>query len=178
MEKNILNKKEINKELQVKSISLKQVVPAICKFNIAYEKYKRKFVYPWSLKIEINLEKERCLDNGLPSADYRTEVSMVKHIILKDLLQKFPSSIHYVGFIYRNYRLELFLYVKVPVPVNHFLEQKKNNSVELISYELKRDVKWNLVNEYFKRAIQNMNNLNEKIDVRWYDRFLSRKLIF
>ena len=118
--------------------------------NQAYDNYKLKVDYPWCLIISIGLNLDRLDKNGLPSGEesniaYREEDEFVTQI------KKITIS-HYIGHLFNDGFLDVYVYLNEPKAVNTYL-QTQLNKPELkrgIGYRINKDPDWETVAPFMK----------------------------
>ena len=115
---------------------------AIGAFNRGYKDYAEKSNYPWSLKINMELNSENCNPNGLPLADENKLVNKLEDELVENMAK--ISPIHNVGHLFNSNHLDIYLYVRDKKKINEWLkmEIKKENLTRSFTYELISDKKW------------------------------------
>ena len=115
---------------------------AVGAFNRGYKDYKEKSDYPWSLKINMELNSEKCNPNGLPLADENKLANQLEDELVENLSE--ISPVHNVGHLFNSNHLVIYLYVRDKIKVDEWLKKeiKKENLKRSFSYELNKDKKW------------------------------------
>lgn len=124
--------------------------PMIGSVNSAYKSYKNKKAYPWCLQIHIALDLENVKSNGLP---LKTELDIANRF--EDDLIKGVSklaTVHYIGHIYNDSFLDVYVYLDKPEKVNEYLQKRVNepNIKRGFAYEMKQDADWITVTPFLK----------------------------
>ncbi len=121
---------------------------AIGAFNRGYKDYEEKSNYPWSLKINVELNSEKCNPNGLPTADENELANQLEDELVKNLLK--ISPVHNVGHLFNSNHLDIYLYVRDKNKVDEWLKREVKN-VDLkrsFSYELVKDKNWDTTRNF------------------------------
>ncbi|WP_338647903.1 DUF695 domain-containing protein [Flavobacterium sp. KS-LB2] len=115
---------------------------AIGAFNRGYKNYNEKFNYPWSLKIDIELNPKNCSANGLPLEDESKLTNQFEDELVKNMSK--ISPVHNVGHLFNSNHLNIYLYVRDKAKINEWLqtEIKKENLIRSFTYEIVEDKKW------------------------------------
>lgn len=124
---------------------------AIGSFNKAYENYERKSKYPWCLKISIGLKLENCEDNGLPGE----EENIIANKFEDELLEKIKSLTigHYVGHLFNDTFLDIYVYLDNPEKVHEWLQTQTNKDgvIRGFGYEINKDKKWETMASFMNK---------------------------
>ncbi|MGK0233082.1 DUF695 domain-containing protein [Candidatus Marifrigoribacter sp. Uisw_064] len=115
---------------------------AIGAFNRGYKDYKEKSNYPWSLKINMELNSEKCNPNGLPLDDESELANKLENELVENLSK--ISPVHNVGHLFNSNHLDIYLYVRNKNKIDEWLKReiKKENLIRSFSYELTKDKNW------------------------------------
>ena len=124
--------------------------PVIGSFNMAYKNYSQKSTYPWCLKISIALELKNLFENGLP----KDEESAVANKLEDDLLLELKklSTAHYIGHLFNDTFLDIYIYLDDPKKVHEYLQTQINKEglIRGFAYEINEDATWTTVNGFLK----------------------------
>lgn len=115
---------------------------AIGGFNRGYRNYKEKHYYPWSLKITMALNSEKCNPNGLPMDGENELANKFEDELVENLSN--ISPIHNVGHLFNNNYLDIYLYVRDKNKIDEWLEMEiqKEKLIRSFNYELIKDENW------------------------------------
>ncbi|MES2062829.1 MAG: DUF695 domain-containing protein [Bacteroidota bacterium] len=124
--------------------------PAIGSFNMAYKNYSGKAKYLWCLKINMALELKNVSKNGLP-LKVESDIANRYQDSLINVINK-TATLHYIGHLYNDSFLDIFIYLDDPEKVNQFLkaEVNKKNVTRGFAYEIKQDPTWQTVAPFLK----------------------------
>lgn len=119
-------------------------------FNMAYKTYDKKAKFPWCLKIAIDLELKNLFANGLPKNEENAIANKVENGLLSEI-QKITTG-HYVGHLFHDTFLEIYIYLDNPKRVNDYLQTQVNKEglIRSFGYEINEDPKWAMVDEFLK----------------------------
>jgi len=124
--------------------------PAIGSFNLAYNDYNKKSQFPWCLKLAIGLELDSLYDNGLP----KEGESQIANKLEDELLAKIKTitTAHYVGHLFNDTFLDVYVYLDEPKKVHAFLQTQINKPglIRGFGYEINKDPIWSTVNPFLK----------------------------
>ena len=124
--------------------------PVIGSFNLAYKNYDKKTKYPWCLKIAIGLNLDSLFENGLP----KDSESKVANKLEDDLLAEVKklSTAHYVGHLFNDTFLDIYIYLDDPEKVHNYLQTQINKEglIRGFGYEINKDPSWATVKEFMK----------------------------
>jgi hypothetical protein len=124
--------------------------PMIGSLNMGYKNYDRKAQYPWCLKLAIGLELENLYDNGLP----KQEESEIANRLEDELLDKIKTlaTAHYIGHLFNDTFLDVYVYLDNPKEVHEFLQTQINKEglIRGFGYEINQDPQWTTVKELLK----------------------------
>ena len=116
--------------------------PIICSFNMAYRDFKQKSNYPWCLTISIALDLKNLYPNKLPLP----EETQIANDIQDQLVSKIKkiTKVEYVGHLFNDAFLDIYIYLNKPDRVHEFLqiEKDKESLIRGIAYEIKEDPNW------------------------------------
>ena len=122
--------------------------PVVGSFNMAYKDYDKKSKFPWCLSISIGLKMENCKENGLPKSEEIPIANRFEYELLEKI--KEITTAHYVGHLFNDTFLDVYIYLDDPEKVHQWL-QTQINKEELIrgfGYEINQDPKWKTVKNY------------------------------
>jgi hypothetical protein len=120
--------------------------PILGTINQSYKNYDKKKQYPWCLRITIGLEKYQ--SNGLPEGDETAIATGQEDSILEGI--KSLETAHYVGHIFNDGFLDLYIYLPDPKKVHAYLQARieKKDHVRSFVYEIKEDSDWEQVKAF------------------------------
>jgi hypothetical protein len=125
--------------------------PIIGSLNMEYKNYDKKDQYPWCLKIAIGLELENLHDNGLP----KQEESEIANRLEDELMEKIKTlaTAHYIGHLFNDTFLDVYVYLNDPKKVHEFLQTQINKEglIRGFGYEISEDPKWTIVQGLLKQ---------------------------
>ncbi len=113
--------------------------------NKAYKTYSRKADFPWCLHIGISLQADQVQPNGLPKSD-ESDIAYKQEDELLDEIKKLGPA-HFVGHIFNDSFLDLYVYLQEPEAAHKFL-QTQINKPDLhrgFGYEINEDKEWSRV---------------------------------
>jgi Family of unknown function (DUF695) len=124
--------------------------PVIGSFNLAYKSFDKKAEFPWCLKLAIGLDLDSVFDNGLPKDGESKIANKLEDELLADIRKL--TTAHYVGHLFDDTFLDVYIYVDDPKKIHDFL-QTQINKVGLIrgfGYEINNDPGWTTVKPFLK----------------------------
>ncbi|WP_422104826.1 DUF695 domain-containing protein [Winogradskyella sp.] len=135
-------------EFAVVQAKLEDGRPAIGSFNFAYKNYEYKSQYPWCLKIAIGLDLEKCKENGLPEPEETSIANKFEDELLKNIKEMTTS--HYVGHLFNDTFLDVYVYLDDPEKVHQWLQTQINKEglTRGFGYEINEDPKWKTINQF------------------------------
>jgi hypothetical protein len=124
--------------------------PVIGSFNMAYKNYDKKIKYSWCLTISMALDTANLFENGLP----KSNESAIANKLEDELLLKIKKldTAHYVGHLFNDTFLDIYIYLDEPEKIHQYL-QTQINKVGLarpFSYEINQDPQWATVKGFLK----------------------------
>jgi hypothetical protein len=124
--------------------------PVVGSFNMAYKEYKEKSDYPWCLTISIALDTKNLYPNKLPFPG-ETKISNDEEAQLVSKIKKITKII-YVGHLFNDTFLDVYIYLDEPEKVHEFLQLEKDRQSLLrgIKYEIKKDPNWSEVESFLE----------------------------
>jgi len=124
--------------------------PVIGSINKAYKNFNNKTAYPWCLKINIALESKNCTENGLPNKQESDIANRFEDQLLKEI--KTLAIAHYIGHLYNDTFLDVYIYLDNPEKVQKYLQSQINKKgiTRPIAYEIKKDIGWGTVASLIK----------------------------
>ena len=99
--------------------------PVIGSFNVAYEKYSYKASYPWCLEISIGLDLENVNEDGLPNNQEESSIVNKLEDELVSEIKKITTA-HYIGHLFNDTFLDVYIYLDDPEKVHNFLQIQTN----------------------------------------------------
>jgi hypothetical protein len=124
--------------------------PAIGSFNFAYKNYSKKAEYPWCLKIAIELDSINLLENGLPTNEESAVANKLEDELLSEI--KKITTAHYIGHLFNDGFLDVYIYLEKPEKVNAYLQAQTNkkNLIRGIGFEIQKDAAWSYAKDFFE----------------------------
>jgi len=124
--------------------------PATGSINLGYKNYALKTQYPWCLRISISLDLENVYNNGLPNSDERAIAYALEDALLAEI--KKHATAHYIGHLYNNTYLDIYIYLDNPEKVHQYLQTQINNHALTrgFGYEINRDAEWQEVKGFLR----------------------------
>ncbi|HEY2582519.1 MAG TPA: DUF695 domain-containing protein [Mucilaginibacter sp.] len=118
--------------------------------NMAYKNYSGKANYPWCLTINIALDLKNVTKNGLPSKSESDVANKLEDDLLNSVRK--IAVAHYIGHLYNDSFLDIYIYLDSPKKVHEFLQTQINKKglVRGFAYEIKKDPNWETVNGFFR----------------------------
>jgi hypothetical protein len=122
--------------------------PVIGSFNMACREFKQKKDYPWCLTVSIALDLQNLYPNKLPLPS-ETKIANDEEAQLVSKIEKITKTI-YVGHLFNDTFLDVYIYLDEPEKVNEFLQLEKDKESLLrgIAYEIKKDPNWAEVHSF------------------------------
>ena len=124
--------------------------PLIGSINMAYKNYDKKSDYPWCLELNIALNLDGVYENGLPHQDESDVANKFEDQLIENL--KKVATIHYIGHMYNDSFLDIYIYLDNPETANDYLKQEVNKAgiTRSFSYKIKKDTDWLTVQKLFR----------------------------
>ena len=124
--------------------------PVIGSFNMAYKDYGEKEKYSWSMIISIGLDSTGLYDNGLPKPEESAVAEKLEDQLV-DGIKKITTA-HYIGHLFNDTFLDIYIYTNEPKKVDAFLQTQANNPSRTrpFAYKTKNDPNWSIVSEFLK----------------------------
>ncbi len=124
--------------------------PILGSFNTAYKDFNNKSKYPWCLKIAIGLELNNLFENGLPKDEEKKIADKFEDELLTEI-QKISKS-QYLGHLYNDTFLDVYVYLENPEKVHEFLQTQVNKEgiTRGFGYEINQDPTWEIVKPFLK----------------------------
>ncbi|MFD0763962.1 DUF695 domain-containing protein [Mucilaginibacter lutimaris] len=121
---------------------------AVGSFNMAYKNYSLKESYPWCLKINMALDLKNVTENGLP-VKAESDIANKYEDYLINNIRKLSTTL-YVGHLYNDSFLDIYIYLDEPEKVNEFLKAEvgKKDVTRQFAYEIKEDANWETVADF------------------------------
>lgn len=124
--------------------------PVVGNINNAYRDYLEKAAYPWCLTLNIALDEEHLYENGLPKGEESTIANGLEHELFAEIEKR--AVAHYIGHMYNNTFLDVFIYLDDPNKVHEYLQTQINKEglIRPFRYEIKEEKEWVTVKDFFK----------------------------
>jgi hypothetical protein len=124
--------------------------PVIGSFNMAYKNYDKKEKYPWCLTISIALDLTNLFENGLPKDNESAIANKLEYELISET--KKLATAHYIGHLYNDTFLDVYVYLDDPEKVHQYLQTQINKEglTRGFRYEIKEDPKWTTVAGFMK----------------------------
>lgn len=124
--------------------------PVMGSFNFAYKHYKQKEKYPWCLTLSIALNLDSLFDNGLPFESEYAIAAKLEDELLTEI--KNLATAHYIGHLFNDTFLDVFIYLDEPQKVHDYLQLQINKKglVRGFGYEINQDPKWTRASLFLK----------------------------
>jgi hypothetical protein len=124
--------------------------PIIGSINMAYKTFDKKGKFSWCLKLSIALDSANLYENGLP----KDEESKIATKLEDDLFTEIKklSIAHYIGHLFNDTFLDVYIYLDNPEKVHNYLQSQINKEglARGFGYEINQDPKWTTVEGFFK----------------------------
>ena len=118
--------------------------------NKGYRNYSRRAEFPWCLHIGVTLATDSLQSNGLPKDDeieiaYKQEDELVNEI-------KNIETAHYIGHLFNEGYLDVYLYLPDPQKVHDYLQTQVNKQGILrgFVYEINKDPDWDSIEAFMQ----------------------------
>ncbi|MEN0055559.1 MAG: DUF695 domain-containing protein [Mucilaginibacter sp.] len=124
--------------------------PVIGSINMAYKSYEQKNAYPWCLTLNIALELKNVDKNGLPTKS-ESDIANKFEDELFNQIKKLTTA-HYIGHLYNDSFLDIYIYLQEPKKVHEYLQSQVNKKgiTRGFGYEIKQDPNWSTVQSLLK----------------------------
>ena len=124
--------------------------PIVGSFNMAYKNYDKKARYSWCLKISIALDTTNLFANGLPKDNESAIANKLEDELLFEI--KKISTAHYLGHVFNDSFLDVYIYLDEPEKVHKFLQTQVNKPglIRGFGYEIKQDPQWEIIGVFLK----------------------------
>jgi hypothetical protein len=124
--------------------------PVIGSFNIAYKNYDKKAKYPWCLTISMALDTVNLFTNGLPKDNESAIAYKFEDELVADI--KKLGTTHYIGHLFNDTFLDIYIYLADPEKVHQFLQTQINKEglARPFRYEINNDPKWSTVKGFLR----------------------------
>lgn len=124
--------------------------PAVGNVNLAYSDFPKKYEYPWCLELNIALDESRLFENGLPKQEESTIANRFEDDLMAEIRKR--SVAHYVGHVYNDGFLDVYVYLDKPKEVHDYLQTQINREelTRPFRYEIKEDANWTTVETFLK----------------------------
>jgi len=122
--------------------------PVVGSFNMAYKNYNLKSQYNWCLKISIALELKNVTSKGLPTTSESTIANKFEEEIISEIRK--ITNIQYVGHLYNDTFLDIYVYLNNPEKVNSYLKKKVDEQgiPRGFGYQINQDPHWDIVKPF------------------------------
>jgi len=123
--------------------------PVIGSFNMAYKNYDKKAKYLWCLTISIALDTANLFENGLPKDNESAIANKLEDELLSEI--KKIATAHYIGHLFNDTFLDIYIYLDNPEKVHQFLQTQINKEglARGFRYEINQDPQWTTVKGFF-----------------------------
>jgi Family of unknown function (DUF695) len=124
--------------------------PLIGSINMSYKDYDKKKDYPWCLEINMALNLDSLYENGLPHQNESDVANKFEDELVENL--KKVATIHYIGHLYNDSFLDIYIYLDDADRANNYLKQEVNKDgvIRPFSYKIKKDPDWLTVQGLFR----------------------------
>ncbi|MCR8557932.1 DUF695 domain-containing protein [Mucilaginibacter sp. BJC16-A38] len=124
--------------------------PVIGSVNTAYKNYDKKDKYPWCLTINIALDLKNVQNNGLPIKS-ESDIANKFEDQLINQIKKLTIS-HYIGHLYNDTFLDVYIYLENPEKVHEYLQSQINKEglTRPMAYKIEKDPNWTGVKALLK----------------------------
>ena len=124
--------------------------PVIGSINTAYKTFDKKDKYPWCLTLNIALDLKNVTKNGLP-IKAESDIANKFEDELLDRIKKITTA-HYIGHLYNDTFLDVYVYLEDPKQVHLYLQSQINKPglTRPINYKIEKDPTWANVKELLK----------------------------
>lgn len=118
--------------------------------NKGYKNYGRRSEFPWCLHIGIALAAENVQTNGLPK-DEEIDIAYKQEDELVDEIKRIDTA-HFIGHIFNDGYLDVYLYLAEPKKVHDYLQTQINKPglLRAIGYEISKDEQWDNVEGFLQ----------------------------
>jgi len=124
--------------------------PVVGSMNMAYKNYDKKAQYSWCLVINIALELKNVSPNGLPVKAESDIVNKFEDQLLDEI--KKLTTAHYIGHLYNDSFLDIYIYLDDPKKVATYLQSQVNKKgiTRGFAYKIEQDPDWSTVQHLLK----------------------------
>ncbi|MBB6112863.1 DUF695 domain-containing protein [Mucilaginibacter lappiensis] len=124
--------------------------PVVGSINMAYKNYNKKGQYPWCLTINMALELKNVSPNGLP-VKVESDIANKFEDQLLDEIKKLATA-HYIGHLYNDSFLDIYIYLNDPKKVATYLQSQVNKKgiTRGFAYKIEQDPNWSTVQHLLK----------------------------
>lgn len=145
-----INPGDLKERFSVIEAHLSNGKPVVGSINTAYKSYQAKYLYPWCLTINIALDLKNVKSNGLPNKDESNTAYKIEDELLSKI--KKITRAAYIGHLFNDSFLDIYIYLDEPDKVNEFLQTQVNKKGVLrgFRYEIKQDKDWSAVSYMLK----------------------------
>lgn len=132
---------------------LKDGRPAVGRVNGIYCDFPDKALFPWSLRLNIGLNLDDTRADGLPLSQERKIAQKFEDELIAGIHRQ--STVHYVGHLYNDSFLDVYLYVADPDAVHAYLQKRieDKDHTRGFGYEMTKDPHWKEV-EFLLNAVE------------------------
>lgn len=125
-------------------------VKIIGTINMAYKEFQDKRTYPWCLHIVVELDQDSLFVNKLPLRSESTLAYALEDELVAGV--KKIATTQFIGHVFYDGMMDIFLYLKAPEVVNQYLQIKTAGTghVRGYSFEISEDPEWLKVASYLK----------------------------
>lgn len=124
--------------------------PVIGSFNAAYKNYAYKKKFSWCLRLSITLNEAALYANGLPKGEEIAVASKLEDELVEGI--KSLTVAHYLGHLFGDTFLHVFVYFDDPDVVHQYLQSQVNKEglVRGFAYEIQQDPQWLIAAPFIK----------------------------
>ncbi|MBS1777693.1 MAG: DUF695 domain-containing protein [Bacteroidetes bacterium] len=132
----------------IQAASDKGELLSVGSIDVSYKNFKDKANYPWGLTISIALDEKNLFATKLPNKEESKIATKLEDSLTTKL--KKMATLQYVGHIYYDGFLDVYIYLKDPKAVNNYLSKtiKSQNFIREFRYVIEQDPNWSKVSKY------------------------------
>ena len=124
--------------------------PVVGSINMGYKNYSDKARYPWCLKINIALDLKKVTENGLPLKSESDIANKFEDELINSIRK--VATAHYIGHLYNDTFLDVYIYLDNPEKVNEYLQSEVNKKglIRGFAFRIEKDPNWTFVKALLK----------------------------